>query len=295
MREKTTFLLFTFLALTACGTLKVEIVYDHTPPAAETESPAASTSELLAESPRTPTPAIRSSATIAAPAATATPSSPAVSKITAIAAGYNYTCALTAAGGVLCWGLNDKGQLGDGTQTNRKTPAPVKGLSGGVASVAAGGTHTCALMLDGRVKCWGENLSGQLGDGTQRDSLAPMDVVGLNGNVTAVAAGGGHTCAITEYGTVQCWGWNDAGQLGDGKTADNKIPGRVGGLDGSMIAIAAGYKHTCALMENGGIWCWGWNGSGQLGNRTNLDSSTPVLVDELSSPATGLTAGEGHT
>ena len=111
------------------------------------------------------------------------------SGVTAVAAGRYHTCALTTTGGVKCWGYNYYGELGDGTTTTRSTPVDVVGLASGVAALAAGDLHTCALTAAGGVKCWGWNSFGQLGDGTTTDRLTPMDVVGLANGVAALTVG----------------------------------------------------------------------------------------------------------
>src|SRR5205823_3213591 len=156
-----------------------------------------------------------------------------------------YSCALTSAGGIKCWGDNGWGQLGDGTTTERHRPVDVSGLAGGVAAISAGGDHTCALTSAGGVKCWGHNVFGQLGDGTTTDGHAPVDVSGLGGGVAAIAAGGCHTCALTTAGGVKCWGDNTDGELGDGTTTERHAPVDVLGLAGGVAAVSVGALHTC--------------------------------------------------
>ena len=163
--------------------------------------------------------------------------------ITAIAAGGSHTCALTAAGGVKCWGDNSNGQLGDGTTDHRLIPVDVVGLGSGVSAIAAGGDYTCAVTGAGGVKCWGDNFYGQLGDGTTFDRWTPVDVAGLSSGVSAIAAGGRHSCALSGAGQVKCWGNNIVGQLGDGTTTNRSAPADVVGLDSGSNAIAAGGSH----------------------------------------------------
>jgi alpha-tubulin suppressor-like RCC1 family protein len=217
------------------------------------------------------------------------------SGVAAIAAGEGHTCALTTGDGVKCWGYNLYGQLGDGTTTNRDTPVDVSGLANGVAAIAAGYYHTCALTTGGGVKCWGYNLYGQLGDGTFGYRAIPIDVSGLASGVTAIAAGRYHTCALTTGGGVKCWGDNGNGRLGDGTTTDHNTPVDVSGLASGVSAITAGGAHTCALTTGGGIKCWGDNYYGQLGDGTTTQRTTPVDVSGLASGVAAIAAGESHT
>jgi alpha-tubulin suppressor-like RCC1 family protein len=218
--------------------------------------------------------------------------------VSAVAAGKYHSCAMTAEGGVKCWGFNILGQLGDGTAGDRNVPTDVSGLASGVSGVAAGGDHTCAVMdtvRGGGLKCWGNNGSGQLGNGTTDKHTTPVDVSGLASGVNVIAAGGFYICAVTNGGGLKCWGINIAGQLGDGTTAGHAIPMDVSGLVSGVSAVAAGDSHTCAVTAGGAVKCWGSNGSGQLGDGTTSSRSVPVDVSGLASGVTAVAAGDGHT
>jgi len=215
--------------------------------------------------------------------------------VVAVATGSNHTCAVTSGGGVKCWGNNSYGQLGDGTTTQRSTPVDVSGLTSGVVAVVAGNYHACALTSGGGVKCWGNNGSGQLGDGTITQRTAPVDVTGLTSGVVAVAGGNSHTCAVTSGGGVKCWGYNSSGQLGDGTTTQRSTPGDVSGLTSGVVAVAAGSSHTCAVTSGGGVKCWGQNSNSQVGDGTTTQRTAPVDVSGLASGVTAVAAGNYHT
>ncbi len=213
-----------------------------------------------------------------------------------LAPGSAHTCALID-GGVSCWGWGP--MLGTGNDTDRATPVGVSGLSSGVQALSAGSGHTCALLETGGVMCWGQNGGGQLGDGTETDRLAPVAVSGLGGSAVAIAAGGTHTCAILDSGHVQCWGLNANGQLGagDGIPYQTGTPQDVVGIE-NAVALTAGTSHTCALLETGGMKCWGYNFYGSLGNGNSgntADAYTPVDVVGLSSGVAQMGAGYLHT
>jgi hypothetical protein len=217
---------------------------------------------------------------------------------TVVAAGGLHTCALTSGGTVQCWGLNERGQLGNGTNTDSTTPVAVAGLTG-VTAITAGDYHTCALLSGGTVQCWGLNDRGQLGNGTNMNSTTPVAVTGLAG-ATGVSTGGLHTCARLTGGSVECWGTNAFGQLGNGSTTDTTTPVAVTGLSGATAVTAGGNVnafgrgHTCALLSSGTVECWGHNLNGQLGNGTTTNSTTPSPVTGLTG-ATAVTAGWNHT
>jgi len=214
--------------------------------------------------------------------------------LTSISAGGEHSCALSAGGGVICWGLNTHGQLGDGTTTNRSTPVAVSGLSTGVVMISAGDYHTCALTSSGGVKCWGENQNGQLGNGTKTNSSIPVAVSGLSSGVIAISTGSYNTCALIAGGSLKCWGWNGLGQLGNGNTTDSSVPVTISGLS-QLMAVAEGYGHTCVLTTNGEVKCLGYNEYGQLGNNSKTNSSTPVKVSGLSGPLGGISLADVHS
>ncbi|MEM7126198.1 MAG: C13 family peptidase [Chloroflexota bacterium] len=208
--------------------------------------------------------------------------------------GTNHTCALTIAGSLLCWGDNIYGQLGDGTKTDRTVPSPVNSLSTGVTALSVGGDHACALTSAGGVKCWGRNSDGQLGDGTSESRTVPTDVNGLTSGVASIWVGVRHTCALLNAGGAKCWGYNNFGQLGDGSTTDSFTPVDVNGLDEEVLALSLGWSYTCALMNSGGVNCWGANSSGQLGDGTTDTRGEPRDVSGLSSGMNAISAGDYH-
>jgi len=216
------------------------------------------------------------------------------SGVVSIATGGRHTCALTAGGGVKCWGYNGSGQLGDGTTTNRWTAVDVSGLGSGVAAIAIGFYHSCALMTGGGIKCWGYNADGQLGDGTKTNRITPVDISGLSSGVAAIATGFSHTCGLMKGGEIKCWGWNGYGQLGDGTTTNRYTPVNVSGLDNGVVAITTGFGHTCGLTTSDGVKCWGYNENGQLGDGTTANRYTPVDVSGLGSGVAAFSAGFYH-
>jgi alpha-tubulin suppressor-like RCC1 family protein len=214
--------------------------------------------------------------------------------IAEVSAGYEHTCARKTDGTLWCWGGNEDGQLGDGTTQHSSLPAEVAGLGATVAEVSGRYQHTCARKTDGRLWCWGNNLHGQVGDGTSVDALAPIEVTALGSSVAGVAAGANHTCAIKTDGTLWCWGWNFDGQLGVGTTTGNVFsPVEVTALGSSVAEVAIGFDHTCARMTDGTLWCWGE--AGQVGDGTDVLRDSPVEIVGLGATVAGVAAGMNHT
>lgn len=210
------------------------------------------------------------------------------------ATGY-FSCALTAGGATYCWGLNDLGQLGDGTRTMRLAPVRAAPAIGDAIRLSAGGESTCLVRESGPVLCWGRGSGGALGNGGFYDSPTPVQVVGL-AHPLGIEGSGGHYCVRRSEETPACWGWNGNGQLGQPIEPSNELiatPVEPPGLAG-VLQISAGGRHTCARTGSV-VACWGWNMFGQLGNGSGPDSHTPVVVGGLDAAASDLSAGGSHT
>ncbi len=206
------------------------------------------------------------------------------------------------------WGDNTNGQLGDGTSINRFAPQEVKGLEG-VARVVAGSGHALALTTDGALWGWGRNAFGQLGDGSTESQLTPVRTIGLPGKVRSAGAGGGHTAALLEDGTVWAWGAGFFCALGESNFGVQPVPVRVDGLE-NVVEISVGGAHNLALKADGTVWSWGRDDRGQLGDgpgstregrivRSYMSASfdcrpRPAQVEGLA-PAVKLSAGGGHS
>lgn len=211
------------------------------------------------------------------------PATPLVTGIRDIYAGGNHTCSVLMDGSVRCWGLDDHGQLGDGTvgaPSMRFAPHPGPAIPAGAGTLALGPRHTCSTALDGAIWCWGEDAYGTLGDGTvasPTDRAVAAAVTGVS-DAVAAEAGNGHHCATRRAGTVACWGYNFAGTLGNpsARSGANALPVAVVVISAAS-AIDGGSNHMCAL-DGSVVRCWGYNGSGQLGNGTVTSSASPVAV-----------------
>jgi alpha-tubulin suppressor-like RCC1 family protein len=247
-----------------------------------------------------------------------------------LAADVERTCALLSDASVKCWGDNRQGQLGYGNRDtigDDELPSSVGSVSVTttpgvtVARLVMGGSHTCALLSDGSVKCWGLGGNGALGYGNRANigddelpsSVGPVSVTGARGvTVEQLAAGRYETCVLLSDRTLKCWGLNDFGELGYGNTVtigDDELPSSVGPVSVSVtpgvapIAVAAGDFHTCALLSDGSVRCWGSTLDGELGygNKTRIgddelpSSVGPVWVTLIAGvTVTALAAGFDH-
>ncbi len=211
----------------------------------------------------------------------------------AISLGDSHSILLNAKGNVFGFGYNGNGQLGNGTSFSTSVPTPVAGVAG-IIQVASGANHVLALLTDGTIKAWGYNNGGQLGnDNGYNNASNAVTVTGLT-FVKAIAAGRNHSLALKADGTVWAWGLNLEGQLGDGSLiATRPTPVQIAGLT-NVIAIAAGDRHSMALLSNGQIRAWGANESGQLGDGTNNQRRVPTTITTLNG-MTRIAAGGSHS
>ena len=193
-----------------------------------------------------------------------------------LASGGAHVCALAADGRGACWGADASGQLGDGGGLDRTTPTAIFGDAQWI-DLTTGTTHSCALAMDATAWCWGANATGQVGDSTTSDRNIPTPVVGGR-QFTAISAGGGHTCALTGSGAAYCWGRNANGETGSG-SPDSIVPAPLAVTGGLLLqSITAGGEHSCGIAADSLAYCWGANGSGQLGDSSQADAAAPVAV-----------------
>ena len=230
--------------------------------------------------------------------------------VTRLSAGGWHTCASTE-GKVLCWGWNTHGQVGDGTVGgNKPIPSAILGAAASdffSISLSCGGMHSCVVASTGNLFCWGDNENGQIGDGTVITKTAPVLIASLI--MSAVSAGTGHTCAITnslstKEGLLKCWGQNNYGQLGQGSTSSYSLtPTDVPGIS-SVVALSLGGWHTCAVNMDGRLYCWGLNDFGQLGLPPSSNaacgtagSSLPCVMSptQVAVGVSGVATGLYHT
>jgi len=191
----------------------------------------------------------------------------------------NKTCSITPIGGVICW--SDFSQYNDLAEVIFEEMGSHENVATGIS---VGGKHSCALInnsISTGVNCWGSDNRGQLGDGLVReDSRTPVKIASIEGSWIDVSSGDSHSCGILPSSGIYCWGSGEFGQIGDGTRADRFSPAQVsiGGVR-NFVSIESGDFHNCALTEEGEVWCWGWNGYGQVGSGNFEDSMIPSMVN----------------
>jgi alpha-tubulin suppressor-like RCC1 family protein len=199
-----------------------------------------------------------------------------------VAAGNAHSLALTSTGSVLAWGYNKYGQLGNGKTANSNMPVKVKLPKGTkVTGVCTGYSDSLALTSSGSVLAWGYNKQGELGDGTSKRSTVPVKVkLPKSTKATAIACGIEHGLVLTSKDSVLAWGYDKYGQLGNGKTANSKVPVKAKLPKGTKVtAIAGGANFSLVRTSHGSLLSWGYNGDGELGDGNNANSALPVPVE----------------
>jgi len=241
-----------------------------------------------------------------------------LSSATAIAVGQDFSCAVVSSGEVLCWGMNDAGQLGTGQDSGQivgayncdprcpfevaasppndskafLTPTSVVGLPEPIKTISSGQSDTCALSLSGNIYCWGANTSGELGVGDGQIHYEPVKVTGLSGLVTEVSVADDHSCALLTDGSVDCWGSNATGDLGTGDKLDSLVPRMVLGLPEPMSSVTAYSGGSCATGHSGKLYCWGGSGP-ELSTCGPAGIPLPGVMDGFHSHATQVTGQFG--
>ena len=221
---------------------------------------------------------------------------PGLVNVSQISAGSNHTCAVLINGNAHCWGLGSNGILGYGVVTGRNAPGGPIPDFGNVTRISAGISHTCALVANGSAHCWGWGFRGRLGYGDSTSRTAPGEAIPGLESVSQVSAGSGsHTCALAANGSAHCWGSGINGRLGYGDASDRNSPGSAIAGFGNAIQISVGRSHTCALVANGSVHCWGLGSNGPLGYGGISSRSAPGDAIPGFGNVTQISAGDFHT
>jgi len=219
-----------------------------------------------------------------------------------VSTGGSHSCGIRTSGRLYCWGGDAYGELGDGgSNTTRHTPTEVAGGHTDWTTVSAGGFHTCGRRSSGRLYCWGRDANGQLGNGMPTTNRStPGEVAGGHTDWVGVSAGDEHTCARRSTGRLYCWGDDERGSVGFSLAfADEPAPVQVAGGRTDWASVSAGGGHTCAVRATGQLFCWGRDGSGQVGDGGPAglfaSRSIPFEVSGARTDWAAVSAGNAHT
>lgn len=191
-----------------------------------------------------------------------------------------HSCAIVSGGSIQCWGLGENGKLGNNSSVDQNSPVSVVGLTAAPTDIRVGWQHSCALLSNSTVECWGSDDYGQMGNAGLSQMTAGTPVT-LSGTPTQLESGYNHICALLSNSQIECWGYGGAGRLGDGATSNNMLPNLVTGISNAQ-RIGLGSYHSCAILSDETVRCWGKNDMGQLGNGTiTSGESLPVTVTGL--------------
>lgn len=214
----------------------------------------------------------------------------------AISGGSDHTCGMRGDYSIWCWGLNSSGQIGDGTTITKSRPASTQANIANTTTIASNGAHNCSIRENGTLWCWGNPISGQLGDNQNTMLRArPIQVHSDTSDIgwrdwKSVAIGSAFTCGIRANGTLWCWGDSEFGALGDGqavtdKFRPNQVKNNFGGAGWSdWVNVSSGGGHSCGVRQDGSAWCWGSGALGKLGNGDTADQYLPVQVQDATGP-----------
>jgi alpha-tubulin suppressor-like RCC1 family protein len=206
---------------------------------------------------------------------------PLTGAVTLVTDAHESYCAILTTGAIQCWGDNATGELGDGNTTTTSVAESVSGITSATALASDGAHSYCAILASRAVDCWGSNDSGELGNGTTTDSSVPVAVSGITTATAITGDGDGSYCAVLESGTVDCWGANGLGQLGNDMTVDSSVPVGAKGITTAVSVTGDGDGSYCAVSTTDTVDCWGYNGFGQLGDGGTANSSVPVAATGL--------------
>ncbi len=212
-----------------------------------------------------------------------------------ISNGGQYACAIKNDGALWCWGSIGNGQLGTGDINQKNSPARESSNATNWLSVSANNSHTCAIKNDGSLWCWGAGGQGQLGAGNTTSRSYPVRESSNATNWVSVSNGGSHACALKNNASLWCWGVGTQGQLGTGNTGQQTSPTREVSNATNWANVSAGNSYTCAVKNDGSLWCWGTGGSGRLGTGDNNQQNSPIREISNANNWSHVSAGNAHT